>query len=42
MSLTGPYHAAWTRCKMEHGSKPHEAAFIQELVQAWRELRNVG
>ena len=24
------YHAAWTRCKMEHGDKPPKAAFIRE------------
>jgi hypothetical protein len=45
MSLTAlrdVYFAAWTRCKMEDGGKPPKAAFIQELVQAWRELRRVG
>lgn len=45
MSLTGltdAYYAAWLRCKMEPGGKPPRAAFIQELVQAWRELRKAG
>jgi hypothetical protein len=42
MSLTGladAYYAAWLRCKIEPGGKPPRAAFIQELVQAWKELR---
>jgi hypothetical protein len=45
MSLTGltdAYYAAWLRCKMEPGGKPPRAAFIQELVQAWKELRKAG
>jgi len=45
MSLTGladAYYAAWLRCKMEPGGKPPRAAFIQELVQAWKELRKGG
>jgi hypothetical protein len=45
MSLTGladAYYAAWLRCKMEPGGKPPRAAFMQELVQAWKELRKVG
>jgi hypothetical protein len=44
MSLTAlydDYHAAWTPYKMEHGGKPPKAAFIQELVQAWKQLRKV-
>jgi len=45
MSLTGladAYNAAWLRCKMEPGGKTPRAAFIQELVQAWKELRKGG
>ena len=45
MSLTGladAYYAAWLRCKMEPGGKPPRAALIQELVQAWKELRKAG
>lgn len=45
MSLTGladAYYAAWLRCKMEPGGKPPRAAFIRELVQAWKELRKGG
>ena len=45
MSLTGladAYYAAWLRCKMEPGGKPPRAAFMQELVQAWKELRKGG
>ena len=44
MSITGlrdAYYAAWTRCKLEHGGPPPKARFVQELVQAWRELRRV-
>ena len=41
-ALADAYHAAWTRCKMEHGGKVPPARFVQELVQAWRELRKVG
>ena len=41
-SLHDAYYAAWTRCKMEPGGKPPRASYIQELVQAWRELRKVG
>jgi hypothetical protein len=45
MSLTAlydAYYAAWTRCKVEQNGKPPRARFIQELVQAWKELRRVG
>ena len=45
MSITGlsdAYHAAWLRCKLEPGGNPPRAAFIQELVQAWKELRKTG
>ena len=45
MSLTGladAYYAAWLRCKMEPGGKPPRAAFMQERVQAWKELRKGG
>jgi len=38
MPITPP----WLRCKMEPGGKPPRAAFIQELVQAWKELRKGG
>jgi hypothetical protein len=45
MSITGlsdAYHAAWLRCKLEPVGTPPQAAFIQELVQAWKELRKTG
>jgi hypothetical protein len=45
MSLTAlydAYYAAWTRCKVEQTGKPPRARFIQELVQAWKQLRRVG
>jgi hypothetical protein len=41
-ALSDAYHAAWLRCKMEPGGKPPRAAFIQEFVQAWKELRKTG
>jgi hypothetical protein len=45
MSLTGladAYNAAWLRGKMKPGGKTPRAAFIQEMVQAWKELRKGG
>ncbi|HLK50560.1 MAG TPA: hypothetical protein VKT49_20610 [Bryobacteraceae bacterium] len=45
MSMTAlydAYFAAWTRCKMESGGKPPKARFVQELVQAWRQLRRMA
>jgi hypothetical protein len=42
MSLTAlydAYFAAWTRCKVEQGGKAPRARFIEELVQAWKQLR---
>jgi hypothetical protein len=41
-ALYDAYHAAWLRCKVEpDGHAPH-AEKIQELVQAWKELRKLG
>jgi len=35
------YHAAWIRCGLERkGGRPRASA-IQELVQAWKEMRRV-
>jgi hypothetical protein len=31
------YHASWTLCKIERDEAPR-AAFVQQLVQAWKEL----
>jgi hypothetical protein len=31
------YYAAWTMCKPERG-KPPRAPFVQQLVQAWKEM----
>lgn len=44
MSITAlydAYYAAWTRCRMESNGRPPRARFIQELVQAWKQLRKV-
>lgn len=41
MSMTGItdfYAAAYWRCQIKEG-KPPEARHIQELVQAWKEIR---
>jgi hypothetical protein len=45
LSITGlsdAYHAAWLRCKLEPGGTAPRAAFVQELVQVWKELRKAG
>jgi hypothetical protein len=35
------YHAAWIRCGLERNSNWPRAEAIQELVQAWKEMRRV-
>jgi hypothetical protein len=35
--LAGFYESSWYLCQMAHGKPPH-APYIQQLVQAWREL----
>jgi hypothetical protein len=40
--LSDAYHAAWLRCKLEPGGAAPRAAFVQELVQVWKELRKAG
>jgi hypothetical protein len=37
--LTAAYNAAWQKCKAERNGRPPRAEHIQELVQAWKELR---
>jgi hypothetical protein len=42
LSRTGlqqAYGEVWERCKLGREGRPPKAEFIQELVQAWRELR---
>ena len=39
-ALLDAYYAVWTRCEMERYGNPPPARFIQELVQAWKALRN--
>ena len=39
--LAAAYHAAWQKCKVERQGRAPRAEHIQELVQAWKELRRV-
>ena len=41
-ALYDAYYAAWARCKMERDGKVPKARFVQELVQAWKQLRKSG
>jgi hypothetical protein len=41
-SLEDFYHAAWLRCQRDRKGALPKAESIQELVQAWRELRKSG
>ena len=35
------YHAAWIRCGLERNGSWPRAEAMQELVQAWKEMRRV-
>jgi len=37
--LAAAYNAAWLKCKVERNGRAPRAEHIQELVQAWKELR---
>lgn len=40
-SLQHAYAEAHDRCKLGRDGRPPKAEFIQELVQAWKQLRKV-
>jgi hypothetical protein len=37
--LMAAYDAAWLKCKINRNGRPPRAEHLQELVQAWKELR---
>jgi hypothetical protein len=38
-SLQQAYVEAWERCRLARNGRPPKAEHVQELVQAWRQLR---